>query len=51
MVSGLILVVTFIGICTEGVHSYHRAKFALAGAGTMILAGQYFGLHNPELAV
>ena len=51
MVSGLILAITFIGIFTEGVHGFHRTKFALAGAGAMILAGQYFGFYNPELAV
>jgi Na+/H+ antiporter NhaD/arsenite permease-like protein len=51
LVSGIILVVTFIGIFTEGVHGFHRAKFALAGAGSMVLAGQYFGFYNPDLAV
>jgi Na+/H+ antiporter NhaD/arsenite permease-like protein len=51
MVSGLILAVTFIGIFTEGVHGFHRGKFALAGAGLMVLAGQYYGFYNPELAI
>jgi len=51
MVSGIILVITFIGIFTEGVHGFHRAKFALGGAGAMVLAGQYFGFYNPELAI
>lgn len=51
LVSGIILVVTFIGIFTEGVHGFHRAKFALAGAGAMVLAGQYFGFYSPDLAI
>ena len=51
LVSGIILVLTFIGIFTEGVHGFHRAKFALGGAGAMVLAGQYFGFYDPELAV
>jgi len=51
MVSGIILVITFIGIFTEGVHGFHRAKFALGGAGAMVLAGQYFGFYSPELAI
>lgn len=51
LVSGIILVVTFIGIFTEGVHGFHRAKFALAGAGAMVLAGQYYGFYNPDLAI
>lgn len=51
LVSGIILVVTFVGIFTEGLHGFHRAKFALAGAGGMVLAGQYFGFYDPELAI
>jgi Na+/H+ antiporter NhaD/arsenite permease-like protein len=51
LVSGIILILTFIGIFTEGVHGFHRAKFALGGAGAMIIAGQYFGFYNPELAI
>jgi Na+/H+ antiporter NhaD/arsenite permease-like protein len=51
LVSGIILAVTFFGIFTEGVHGFHRAKFALAGAGAMVLAGQYMGFYNPELAI
>lgn len=41
LVSGIILTLTFIGIFTEGVHGFHRAKFALGGTGTMVPAGQY----------
>jgi Na+/H+ antiporter NhaD/arsenite permease-like protein len=51
LVSGVILVLTFIGIFTEGVHGFHRGKFALGGAGAMVLAGQYFGFYNPDLAI
>ncbi len=51
LVSGIILVATFVGIFTEAVHGFHRTKFAMGGAGLMILAGQYFGFYNTELAV
>ena len=51
LVSGVILILTFIGIFTEGVHGFHRAKFALGGAGAMVLVGQYFGFYNPDLAI
>ena len=47
-VSGFILVVTFLGIFTEGVHGFHRTKFAMAGAGVMVIAGQIMGFYNPE---
>jgi len=50
-VSAVILVATFIGIFTEGVHGFHRTKFAMGGAGLMILFGQYFGFYSPQLAV
>ncbi len=50
-VSGLILIVTFIGIFTEGVHGFHRTKFAMAGASIMVLVGQAMGFYNPELAL
>jgi len=51
MVSAIILVLTFIGIFTEGVHGFHRAKFAMGGAGIMIIVGQYFGFYDPQLAL
>jgi len=51
LVSGIILAVTFVGIFTEAVHGFHRTKFAMGGAGIMILAGQYFGFYDTELAV
>jgi Na+/H+ antiporter NhaD/arsenite permease-like protein len=50
-VSAIILVATFLGIFTEGVHGFHRTKFAMAGAGLMIIVGQYYGFYNPELAI
>jgi Na+/H+ antiporter NhaD/arsenite permease-like protein len=50
-VSGIILIATFIGIFTEGVHGFHRTKFAMGGAALMVLSGQYFGFYSPELAV
>jgi Na+/H+ antiporter NhaD/arsenite permease-like protein len=51
LVSGIILAVTFIGIFTEAVHGFHRTKFAMGGAGMMILAGQFLGFYDTELAV
>lgn len=50
LVSGLILIATFVGIFTEAVHGFHRTKFAMAGAGLMILAGQYFGFYSTSAA-
>lgn len=51
LVSGIILTITFVGIFTEAVHGFHRTKFAMGGAGLMILAGQFMGFYNTELAV
>jgi Na+/H+ antiporter NhaD/arsenite permease-like protein len=50
-VSAVILIATFIGIFTEGVHGFHRTKFAMGGAALMVLFGQYFGFYSPQLAV
>jgi len=50
-VSGLILIVTFLGIFTEGVHGFHRTKFAMAGACLMVVSGQVMGFYDPELAL
>jgi len=50
-VSAIILVATFAGIFTEGVHGFHRTKFAMGGAALMVLAGQYLGFYSPELAI
>ena len=51
LVSGVILAVTFIGIFTETMHGFHRAKFAMLGAITMIIVGQYFGFYDSMKAV
>ena len=51
LVSAIILGLTFLGIFTENIHAIERAKFSMAGAGAMMLAGQYFGFYNPQLAV
>lgn len=50
-VSAIILVLTFLGIFTEGMHGFHRTKFAMLGAGTMIFAGQWFDFYSPEQAI
>jgi Na+/H+ antiporter NhaD/arsenite permease-like protein len=50
-VSGLILFVTFLGIFTEGVHGFHRTKFAMAGGAVMVIVGQVMGFYDPELAL
>ena len=51
LVSGIILLVTLVCIFTEGLHGFHRTKFAMGGAGLMILAGQNLGFYDPKLAV
>lgn len=51
LVSALILVFTFAGIFTESYHGIERAKFAMAGAGAIIIAGQILGFYSPELAL
>ena len=51
MISGIILALTFIGIFTENLHGFHRAKFAMFGALMMIIAGQYYGFYDSHLAV
>jgi Na+/H+ antiporter NhaD/arsenite permease-like protein len=50
LISGIILAITFVGIFTETVHGFHRAKFAMLGAITMIVVGQYFDFYNSSLA-
>jgi len=47
LVSAIIMTLTFIGIFTEGLHGFHRAKFALLGAILMMIAGQYFNFYSP----
>ncbi|MDX2511409.1 MAG: ArsB/NhaD family transporter [Desulfobacterales bacterium] len=51
LVSGVIMIVTFIGIFTENLHGFHRAKSAMLGAIVMIIVGQYFEFYSPQLAV
>ncbi|MDA1370564.1 MAG: SLC13 family permease [Proteobacteria bacterium] len=51
LISGVILIITFIAIFTEGVHGVHRVKVAMAGAATMIVAGQVAGFYSPDLAI
>lgn len=51
LASAVVLALTFIGIFTEGVHGFHRAKFAMGGAITMVVVGQYYGFYSPALAV
>jgi Na+/H+ antiporter NhaD/arsenite permease-like protein len=51
IVAGAILVLTFLGIFTEHLHGYNRAKFAMAGAGAIIIAGQFYGFYSPDQAL
>jgi Na+/H+ antiporter NhaD/arsenite permease-like protein len=51
MVSGIILVLTFVAIFTEGIHGIHRVKCGMAGAAIMIIVGQIMGYYHPEEAV
>jgi hypothetical protein len=41
LISGIVLAFTFVGIFTEHLHGFHRAKFAMLGAILMIIIGQY----------
>ncbi len=51
IVAATIMIITFIGIFTEGLHGFHRTKFAMLGAVTMIIAGQIMGFYTPEKAL
>ncbi len=51
LVAALILTLTFLAIFTEQVHHIERVKFAMLGAGTMLLAGQLFGFYDTKLAL
>lgn len=51
IISGVILAVTFIGIFTEHVHGFSRAKFAMMGAGLMIIVGQIYGFYDADRAI
>jgi Na+/H+ antiporter NhaD/arsenite permease-like protein len=50
-VSAVILAATFIGIFTEHVHGFHRAKFAMLGAGLMLFVGQQLDFYHVEDAI
>ncbi len=49
--SAIVLAVTFIGIFSETLHGFHRAKFSMMGAILMIIVGQYYGFYDSILAV
>ena len=51
LLSAIIMIVTFIGIFTEGLHGFHRTKFAMLGAGVMIIVGQIYGFYSPDQAI
>jgi Na+/H+ antiporter NhaD/arsenite permease-like protein len=51
LVAGAILVFTFLGVFTEQLHGIERAKFAMAGAGAIVISGQFMGFYSPEEAV
>src|SRR5690606_35191628 len=51
LISGVILILTFLGIFTEHLHGFARSKFAMLGAGAMLIVGQYYGFYNSEQAV
>ncbi len=51
LISAIIMAITFIGIFTEGLHGFHRTKFALLGAILMIIFGQFYGFYSPEKAL
>lgn len=51
LLAGIILGLTFLGIFTESFHGIERAKFAMAGAGAMIVGGQMLGFYSPDLAL
>jgi len=51
LISGIVLAATFVGIFTENLHGFHRAKFAMLGAIIMIIVGQYYGFYDSSLAV
>lgn len=51
IIAGAILALTFLGIFTEHLHGYNRAKFAMAGAGAIIIAGQIYGFYSPDQAL
>ncbi len=51
VLSAIIMGITFIGIFTEGLHGFHRTKFAMLGAIVMIIVGQIYGFYSPQKAI
>ena len=51
LVSGIVLVITFIAIFTEQLHGFERSKVAAGGAVAMIVVGQIFGFYSPMQAI
>ena len=51
LLSAIIMGITFIGIFTEGLHGFHRTKFAMLGAIVMIIVGQIYGFYSPQKAI
>ena len=49
--SAIIMILTFVGIFTEGLHHFHRTKFAMLGAMAMIICGQLYGFYSPKEAL
>ncbi len=49
--SAIIMILTFVGIFTEGLHHFHRTKFAMLGAMAMIICGQIYGFYSPKEAL
>lgn len=48
IIAGAVLALTFLGIFTERVHGVERAKFAMLGAGLMVIVGGYYDFYNPQ---
>ncbi|SFV65055.1 Arsenic efflux pump protein [hydrothermal vent metagenome] len=51
LLSAIIMTLTFLGIFTEGLHGFHRTKFAMLGAASMIIVGQIYGFYTPKQAI
>jgi len=49
--SAVVLAITFVGIFTEHLHGFHRAKFAMLGALLMIMVGQYYDFYDVGQAI
>lgn len=49
--SGIVLLITFIGIFSEHLHGMERSKFATIGAVAMVIVGQIYGFYSPMQAI